>query len=144
MGSSILHSRALVQRVACAAATPPPTGRCKRTTLKDESFQYQVRYFTQRQRTGTPQKGLFKSRLLHMGSPVLYSWALVQRVACAAATTPPTGRCKKTTLKDESLQYQVLCSTQRRQTAPPKNCYLKVECFIWAARYFIQGHWSNG
>ncbi len=56
-----------------------------------------------------------------MGSSILYSGALVQWVACAAATTPPDGRCKKTTLKDESLQYQVRYSIQGQRTAPQKN-----------------------
>ncbi len=56
---------------------------------------------------------------------------------------PPDGRCKKTTLKDDSFQYQAQYSIQR-QRAAPKKCYLKVGCFIWVARYFIQGHWSDG
>ena len=27
---------------------------------------------------------------------------------------------------------------------PQKKSYFEVECFIWEARYIIQGHWSNG
>ena len=58
-----------------------------------------------------------------MGSSILYSGALVQRVACAAATTPPIGRCKKTTLKDDSFQYQAPYSNQMRQVDPQKKVF---------------------
>ncbi len=61
-----------------------------------------------------------------MGSSILYSGALVQWVACAAATTPPDGRCKKTTLKDASLQYQAPYSNQRLRASPPKKALKKL------------------
>ncbi len=54
-----------------------------------------------------------------MGSSVLYSWALVQRVACAAATTPPDGRCKKTTLKGKIVS--ILSSVLQSGVQQAKN-----------------------
>ncbi len=74
----------------------------------------------QKQATKAPQKIAFEEVIVQISSSRLQSRALAQRVACAAATPPPPGRCKKTTLKGKIVS---ISSSVLHSWAPTKRAH---------------------
>ncbi len=108
---------------------PPPVGRCKRTTLKVDSFQYQVRYSTQRLRTAPKKRAILKlSASYRQLSTLLMGTGTTGSLRSSYHTARRA--VQKDNLKSRLVSISSSILHSGAANDPPKKYSSKVECFI--------------